>query len=90
MDIIANDIIHIKHVYNEESFRFIGDFNSRTGLLDDFIKHENTVTDKYDLDIYNNDLFKSNHNLESQNIMTDRVSQDQCVNKNGVYLIELC
>ena len=26
-DIIANDIIHIKHVYNEESFCFIGDFN---------------------------------------------------------------
>ena len=45
-DIISNDIIHIKHVYSEESFGFIGDFNSRTGLLDDFIKH-NTVTDKY-------------------------------------------
>ena len=51
-DIIADDIIHIKHVYNEESFCFIGDFNSRTGLLDDFIKHDNTVTDKYGLDIY--------------------------------------
>ena len=89
-DIIANDIIHIKHIYNEESFCFIGDFNSRTGLLDDFIKHDNTVTDKYGLDTYNNDLFKSKHNLESQNIMTDRVSQDQCVNKNGVCLIELC
>ena len=49
-----------------------------------------TVTDKYGLDIYNDDLFKSKHNLESQNIMTDRVSQDQCVNKNGVCLIELC
>ena len=62
--IIANDIIHIKHVYNEVSFCFIGDFNSRTGLLDDFIKHDNTVTDKYGLDIYSNDFPK--HNLVSK------------------------
>ena len=58
-------------------------------MLDDFIKHNNTVTDKYGLYIYNDDLFKSKHNLESQNIMTDGVSQDQCVNKNGVCFIEL-
>ena len=51
-------------IFLEESFCFIGDFNSRTGLLDYLIKHENTVTDKYGLDnIYNNDLFKSKHNL---------------------------
>ena len=35
-------------------------------LADDFIKHDNTVTDRYGLDIYNDDLFKSKHNLVSK------------------------
>ena len=42
-DNIANDIIHIKNAYNEEPFCFIGDFNSRTGLLDDFITFDSMV-----------------------------------------------
>ena len=89
-DNISNDIIHIKNAYNEEPFCFIGDFNSRTGLLDDFITFDSMVADKYGLDLCNNDLIESKQNLELQNIMTDRVSQDKCVNKNGVRLIELC
>ena len=89
-DSIANDIIHIQNAYNEEPFCFIGDFNSRTGLLDDFITFDSMVADKYGLDLCHNDLIELKQNLELQNIMADRVSEDKCVNKNGVRLIELC
>ena len=81
---------HIKNAYHEEPFCFIGDFNSRTGFLDDFITFDSMVADKYGLDLCNNDLIESKQNIELQNIMTDRVSQDKCVNKNGVRFIELC
>ena len=50
-DNIANGVIHIKNAYNEEPFCFIGDFNSRTGLLDDFITFDSMVADKYGLDL---------------------------------------
>ena len=66
-----------------------GDFNSRTGLLDDFINDD--PLQNIDLnDFIDECLFSSKRELEALNVNTVRYNSDIIVNNHGRNLIELC
>ena len=67
----------------------LGDFNSRTGVLDDFLDLENLLSFEAGLDASCND-FNSRQALECLGLCTKRFSMDTSTNNNGYKLIELC
>ena len=83
-DHITEDIIHVCSV-TMKPLILIGDFNARTGLLDDFAPVDKASTfNDYD------HLNSVRDELESISILTDRFSTDPYCNKNGRKLINMC
>ena len=68
----------------------IGDFNARTGCLDDFVCMDDSVALQCGTDLSDDDLFNTKHELDSLGIETSRFSQDGVVNNSGRMLVELC
>jgi hypothetical protein len=84
---IEKDIVFLNANYADSGIVLLGDFNSRTGLCDDFVCLENEIISAGGLDgeSYNNkDL------LESIGVTTERFNLDTVSNNNGKCLIDLC
>ena len=89
-DIICEDIINISCLYTDLPVCLIGDFNSRTGQLNDFLSFEDCISSEMGFDAFGSKHYVSEHNLESLGIITQRINSDNFVNNNGRKLIELC
>ena len=71
-------------------FLLLGDFNARTGTLDDFIECDDTVAHACGLDTFSDAYFERRDDLESIRFDVNRHNCDRTVNNNGRKLIELC
>ena len=80
-DELAIDICNLKSKF-ELPIMIVGDFNSRTGELDDFLLNDNFLDQFEDSDDVS--IFKEN------NIPIQRSNCDRSINNNGRRLIELC
>jgi hypothetical protein len=85
-DDITDDIVSLQAKV-DALIALLGDFNARTGLLDDFMEIEDKVELVCDVD---EELCTKNDMLESIGIVTDVFNEDKRVNNNGRNLIELC
>ena len=91
-DVIEDDLVNIKSKYDNIPICLIGDFNSRTGLLDDFISVDDVKCHimKDSVSILDDSLSNTKYELDSLGICTVRHNLDKCTNNNGYRLIELC
>ena len=88
-DELAEDIINIKSKY-DAPICLLGDFNSRTGTLDDFTVLEEQISEICNLDNNEIDVFNSKQYFEERGLNTNRSNKDNFTNNNGYKLIELC
>ena len=86
---LSEDILLIKEQY-DVPICIVGDLNSRTGTLDDFITIDDHVARSIDLDIIDSDMFSSKFNLDNKGFETNRFSKDNVISANGKQLIEMC
>ena len=86
---LTEDIINI-HTASDTPIILAGDFNSRTGKLDDFTSIDDTVAEAAGIDLADDHIFSSKHELTKLGMETPRFNQDSTVNNNGRRLIELC
>lgn len=87
-DIIIQDIIELQCKYRGP-FIMVGDFNARTGLLDDFLDIDERVAELSGLN-KEDELFNSRAKMEDLGLTTGRYSLDRQVNNTGRKLIEFC
>ena len=87
-DTICSDIINLNSKY-DIPICLTGDFNARTGVLQDFVSLEEGVND-FDLPLINCLFTDSNEKLDSLGINITRSNSDKKTNNNGSKLIELC
>ena len=87
-DNLVQDIIDIKSRY-DAPFCLLGDFNARTGLLDDFLDVEDVLTDQTGLG-FCNDVFDTCSTIDGLDIQTPRYNCDVHVNNNGKSVIDMC
>ena len=85
-DDLATDISTVMSKY-ELPLVIVGDFNSRSGTLDDFVNI--CDTDKNNFAILN-DNYTSKDYLDSLDIPSKRFSVDKVINNNGRKFIDLC
>ena len=88
-DILCEDIVNISCV-SHVPICLIGDFNSRTGTLNDFLCFEDCISKETGIDMIGSDVCVSRQNLDALGIETSRFNQDKTVNNNGRRLIEMC
>ena len=81
-DELAEDIVNIKSKY-DAPICMIGDFNSRTGNLDDFIILEEQISEICNLDSIDKDIFNSKQYFEEHGLNTKKYNKDRCTNNNG-------
>ena len=80
-DNLCTDIVNIKSKY-DAPLCLLGDFNARTGLLDDFLDVDNFV-DQSSLGACDGDL-------DNTDILNSRSNSDAVVNNSGKKVIEMC
>lgn len=68
---------------NQGKIILMGDFNSRSGSLDDFIKHDDIINDTC-----NPDLLPDSYNIDIP--LQRRNNLDRTINEQGKNLIEMC
>ena len=85
-DNVTEDIININNAVDLPII-LIGDFNSRTGIIDDFIEIDDSIAIVAGIDNIENSIFNSKHNLKLLDIKTKRFNVDTTVNHNGNRLI---
>lgn len=83
-DNIAQDVSNINNEYNVPII-LIGDFNSRTGLMDDSV-----VCDDIVADICGFDTDYGFKEVMPDTFTNERYNRDKKVNNNGKHLIEFC
>ena len=88
-DAINDDILLLKNRFNLP-LCLIGDFNSRTGDLDDSFSIESSVVNNCGLNDFANDLFNLDSNNENLTTIEARKNKDSTVNFNGELLVEFC
>ncbi len=88
-DNLANDILNFNCTLGLPIL-MVGDFNARTGVLDDFVSIEDNVAFECGIDLSDNDIFSSRVDLELLGIETVRYNSDKGINNNGRNLIEMC
>ena len=87
---IAQDLITLKSDFNIPVC-IIGDFNARTGLLDDFLHIENEISNLTGLDRINHNL-DMRSSLSELGFITDRFNNDLMTNSiqfNSLYQTHL-
>jgi len=77
-------------MYHNLPICMIGDFNSRTGRLDDFVTIEDNIALEGGIDLTDSDLFNARYELDALDICTERHNCDRLTNNNGYNLIEVC
>ena len=82
---LSLDIFNIKDTY-DLPILLIGDFNGRTGDLNDILLHE--TNDEPNIDNYNYPYILDTFNY--LNIPVKRTNKDTKTNKNGRQLVEMC
>ena len=89
-DNISSDLITLSEL--SLPFILVGDFNSRTGTLDDFMEYDETIANECGLDIEFDltGVHNGKEYLESIGINSKRQNRDKHINNNGRKLIELC
>ena len=80
-DKIIDDCIKLKAKYNMP-FLLMGDFNARTGHLDDFVQFNDGSHTSVNFDFLDEDLGAKN-DLDNFGICTGRYNEDAYVNNNG-------
>ena len=88
-DNLLEDLVTLKEQY-DTPICIVGDFNSRTGNLDDFVTIEDHVLRTINLDNIEEDIFSSKNDLESKCFEINRFNKDNICNNNGKQLIEVC
>ena len=88
-DNLAEDILRFRSDINVPII-LVGDFNSRTSCLDDFVDAEVDLGPIAGIDMSDNDIFNSKGDLEDAGLITERYNADRRTNNNGHRLIELC
>ena len=68
----------------------MGDFNSRTGIIEDLISIDDVVSTACGIVLAENYIFESKHKLECLGMTTEKHNLDTVVNNNDYKLIELC
>ena len=81
-------MLDLKVMYNVP-FCLTGDFNARTGLLDDFMTIEDIVSDLSGFNASNDNSDLKSY-FRDKGFETKRHNMDECVNNNGVKLLDLC
>ena len=89
-DVLSEDIINISCSYADLPICLIGDFNSRTGQLNDFLSFEDCISSEVGFDVVGSKHVVTEQSLETLGIHTSRVNSDNFVNNNGRKLVELC
>ena len=79
-DNLSTDLVYLKSNYDSPNICLIGDFNSRTGLLNDFVESDDHLL-QHRHDFYPSHLdfnvYDSEENLDSLGILTDRINADK-------------
>ena len=82
-DNLAIDIANIQSKYDK--CMLVGDFNARTGMLDDFVEVDDSIEELCLMDDY-----EWTNIFHEYGIPLNRSNEDKVVNKNGRDLIKLC
>ena len=89
-DNFVHDVIYIKSRF-DLPLCLLGDFNARTGTLNDFLESKDKVLNLTGFDFSDDDddtdILKA---LQESGITTNRYNNDSHVNNNGKKLIEIC
>ena len=88
-DEINDDCAKIKSKYNIPLL-LIGDFNARTGLLDDFLPTNELLEAETGLELLDDPEADGRTILEKMDVPIVRYNQDKHTNNNGYQLIDLC
>ena len=88
-DDISNDIWKMLVEYKLPVI-LTGDFNARTGNLDDFASYDEVVANECGLDVESDLMFDQKEDFEKNGINVLRSNADSFINNNGKKLIELC
>ena len=89
-DGIIDDMSYITSIY-DKLFVMIGDFNSRTGMIDDYLEDDELCDHNMsNINLFDNVIeFDSTVNHDNI-VLSDRINKDLIMNSNGRKLIELC
>ena len=88
-DDIASDLSSMQVLY-DLPFVLIGDFNARTGLLDDFLVIDDLVGNECGPISFEDIPIDTKDDFMKKGIPPDRFNKDRNVNNNGRSLVELC
>ena len=83
---LCSDIVEFK-AQHDEPILLMGDFNARTGSVDDFILYDNNAAEICGIDVHDYEL---NDECINTGGVEERHNLDTFVNNNGKNLIELC
>jgi hypothetical protein len=89
-DKIEEDILYFKVKFPDISIVMLGDFNARTGTLDDFLSLDKNMLKDSGLILDEDFIYYDKDKLKSQGIFTERINKDRNINKNGRCLIDTC
>ena len=88
-DAIRNDVWNLKINYNVP-ICLIGDFNSRTGTMDDVMVIEQSIINTCEIEAFAQELFDMSSINDSDTLCEKIHNKDIVVNGNGEALIDLC
>ena len=89
-ELILRDLIDFNANNNNSKVCIIGDMNSRTGVLPDFVETDTHLLRAVGLDEFHDELFVDRNSLETLGIPSERFNEDKSVDENGKKLIDLC
>jgi hypothetical protein len=84
------DTLFVLNANHDLPFCLVGDFNARTGRMEDMIIFDHHVAEEAGLSQIENDMFVNIDSLEQQGIRTKRVNSDSKCNKSGHKIIDIC
>ena len=88
-DNLANEIVKLKIKY-KLPICLVGDFNARTGNLNDTLNTDLNIVDDIELENQTNEMFDVNIDIRNENISRNRINKDTTNNENGKSLINFC
>ena len=88
-DQLAEDIFNLKQTYDLPIF-MIGDWNSRTGTIDDILNFDQNLISNCGLEDIANELIDLSPDMLNANFTKNRHNKDNTENDNGKSLINLC